>query len=110
MASIDDTRQLVNVVLWGLKQIYKPNYNYAKAGVMLSELVPAEGIQTDLFSKSQTSLKSESLMIAMDKINRKMGKESIKLASEGFKRPWKMRQENKSPSYTTLWDEIVTVN
>jgi len=106
----DDTRQLVNVVLWGLKQIYRPNFNYAKAGVMLSELVPAEGIQTDLFSKSQTSLKSEGLMTAMDKINRKMGKESIKLASEGFKRPWTMRQENKSPSYTTNWNEIAKVN
>ena len=36
-----------------------------------------------------------------------MGKESIKLASEGFTRPWKMRQENKSPSYTTKWEEIL---
>ena len=43
----------------------------------------------------------------MDGINQKMGKESIKLASEGFKRPWKMKQENKSPSYTTNWDEIL---
>lgn len=106
----DDTRQLVNVVLWGLKQIYRTNYNYAKAGVMLSELMPAEGIQTDLFSKKQTSLKSEELMAAMDKINRKMGKESIKLASEGFKRPWKMRQENKSPSYTTNWKDILKIS
>lgn len=105
----DDTRQLVNVVLWGLKQIYKANYNYAKAGVLLSELMPAQGIQTDLFSKSQTSHKSEGLMTAIDKINRKMGKESVKLASEGFKRPWKMRQENKSPGYTTKWEDIPAV-
>lgn len=105
-----DTRQLVNVALWGLKQIYRPNYNYAKAGVMLSELVPVEGIQTDLFSKNQAPLKSEGLMAAMDKINRKMGKESIKLASEGFKRPWKMRQENKSPSYTTNWKDILKIS
>lgn len=77
---------------------------------MLGELMPAEGIQTDLFSKTQTSLKSEELMAAMDKINRKMGKESIKLASEGFKRPWKMRQENKSPSYTTKWGEIISAD
>jgi DNA polymerase V len=102
----DDSRQLVNVVLWGLKQIYKPNYNYAKAGVMLSELVPAAGVQTDLFSQAQANPKSTILMSTMDSINRRMGKESIKLASEGFKRPWKMRQENKSPSYTTRWDEI----
>lgn len=103
----DDTRQLVNVALWGLKRIYKPNFNYAKAGVMLSELVPAEGVQSDLFSPAQTSPKSEKLMVTMDAINKKLGKESIKLASEGFKRPWKMKQENKSPSYTTKWDELL---
>jgi DNA polymerase V len=105
----DDSRQLVNVALWGLKQIYKPKFNYAKAGVMLSELVPAAGVQTDLFSQTQVSNKSDDLMIAMDKINKKMGKESIKLASEGFKRPWKMRQENKSPSYTTNWQQILMI-
>lgn len=106
----DDTRQLVNVALWGLKRIYRPNFNYAKAGVMLNELVPAEGVQSDLFSIVQTSPKSEKLMTTMDAINRKMGKESIKLASEGFKRPWKMKQESKSPSYTTKWDELLKVS
>lgn len=105
----DDTRQLVNVALWGLRQLYKPNYNYQKAGVMLSELVPAEGCQTDLFANPATPLKSNKLMTVMDGINKKMGKESIKLASEGFKRPWKMKQENKSPCYTTNWDELVKV-
>ena len=105
----DDTRQLVNGVLWGLKQIYKPNYNYAKAGVMLSEIVTIKGVQTDLFSQSQASPKSSALMTAMDGINRKMGKESIKLASEGFTKPWKMKQENKSPSYTTLWEDIPSI-
>ena len=102
----DDTRRLVNVALWALKQIYKPNYNYAKAGVMLSDIVSIEGVQADLFSTSQASPKSTALMTAMDSINRKMGKESIKLASEGFTRPWKMKQGNKSPSYTTKWCDI----
>ena len=76
---------------------------------MLSELVPAEGAQTDMFSRVQTTFKSDALMATMDKINRKMGKESIKLASEGFKRPWKMRQQNKSPSYTTHWEDLPLV-
>lgn len=102
----DDTRQLVNIALWALKQIYKPNHNYAKAGVMVSELVASEGIQNDLFSSVKTNPKSEVLMKTMDSINLKMGRESIKLASEGFKRPWKMKQGNKSPNYTTQWSEI----
>lgn len=105
----DDTRKLVNIALWGLKQIYRPNYNYAKAGVMLSEIVSIEGVQTDLFSTAQVSLKSIALMNAMDSINRKMGKEAIKLASEGFRRPWKMKQDNKSPSYTTKWDDTPVI-
>lgn len=105
----NDTMQLVNVALWILKRLYKPNYNYAKAGVMLSELVPAQGVQTDLFCQVQVSAKSSKLMLAMDAINKKMGKESIKLASEGFKRPWKMKQENKSRNFTTCWDELVRV-
>ena len=102
----DDTRQLVSIALWGLRQIYKPNYNYAKAGVMLGELVPIKGIQGDLFSQIKSSPRSTLLMSTMDRINRKMGKESIKLASEGFRRPWKMRQENKSPGYTTRWCDL----
>jgi len=106
----DDTRQLVNMVLWGLKQIYRPNYNYAKAGVMLSELVPAQGVQTDLFSQMQSTLKSDALMATIDQINRKMGKDAIKLASEGNRQPWKMKQENKSPSYTTSWEGVPVVS
>jgi DNA polymerase V len=105
----DDTRLLVNAALWGLKQIFKPNYQYAKAGIMLSDLIEAEGIQTDLFSQVQISPKTTKLMGVLDSINKKMGKESIKLASEGFKRPWKMKQGNKSPCYTTKWDDLIKV-
>ena len=105
-----DTRMLVNAALWGLKQIYRPNYQYVKAGVMLSELVPMEGVQTDLFSQVAASPKSNALMTVMDSINKKMGKEAIKLASEGFARPWKMKQGNKSPSFTSNWEEILRVN
>lgn len=118
-APTDDTRQLVKVALWILKQIYKPHHAYVKAGVMLGEIVPIAGVQQDLFATATTNSVTESnptqakstrLMHAIDSINQKMGKESIKLASEGFKRPWKMKQNNKSRSYTTDWDGLVEVN
>jgi DNA polymerase V len=105
----DDTMQLVNVALWILKRLYRPHYCYAKAGVMLSELAPAQGVQHDLFNQMPSICKSNNLMLAMDAINKKMGKESIKLASEGFKRPWKMKQESKSQHYTTRWNELIKV-
>jgi len=52
--------------------------------------------------------KSSVRMSVMNNIYRKMGKESIKLASEGFTRPWKMKQGNKSPTNTTKWNAIKT--
>jgi len=102
----DDTRQLVRSALWGLKRIYKPGHRYQKAGVMLSELVPAEGCQGDLFSTAKPDMKSAKLMEAMDQINRSMGKQRLKLGSEGFRQLWKMKQGNKSPCYTTRWGEM----
>lgn len=105
----DDTRQLVKVALWAIERLYQPQFNYAKAGVCLSELIPRTSAQFDFFTLGQSTGKSAKLMSTMDSINAKMGRESIKLASEGFARPWKMKQSDKSPNYTTSWDALVLV-
>lgn len=77
---------------------------------MLSELVPRQYRQLDLFgSVSEADTKSGELMSVMDQINARMGRGTLKLASEGFKRPWKMKQGNKSPNYTTNWNELICV-
>lgn len=73
---------------------------------MLGELVPIEGVQTDLFSQGQSDPKSDKVMATMDAINQRWGRSTIKLASEGKARPWAMRQANKSPCWTTKWDEL----
>lgn len=105
----DDTRQLVKNALWGLKRIYRAGFRYAKAGVMLGELVSTNEVQQDLFGANQVGTRTSELMNVLDAINKKMGRDSIKLASEGFKRPWKMKQGNKSPNYTTKWNDIPPV-
>lgn len=102
----DDTVKLVRAALWALKRIYKAGYRYQKAGVMLSELVPAAGCQGDLFSATQPNTKSAKLMQALDQINRTMGRQTVKLAAEGVQQPWRMKQGNKSPCYTTRLSEI----
>ena len=105
----DDTRRLVQAVLWGLKRIYKPGYRYQKAGVMLSELVPAGRCQNDMFSTAAPTTRSTELMTTLDKVNRKMGRQTLKFASEGYRQPWKMKQGNKSPNYTTRWEEVISL-
>lgn len=105
-APTDDTMQLVRAALWGLKRIYRPGFRYQKAGVMLSELVPAEGRQTDMFSEA-VAPKSQGKMKVLDEINRKMGRQALKLAAEGSRQPWKMKQGNVSPAYTTDWEHLL---
>ena len=100
---------LTKAAVWGLRKIYRRGYKYQKAGVMLSGLVDAETRQTDLFGLVPKGYTSQALMNVVDSINHRMGQGTVRLASEGFKKPWSMRRENKSRNYTTDWDELVCV-
>lgn len=77
---------------------------------MLSNIVPAEGQQTDLFGFKQSVSKSDKLMAVMDDINRKMGKQKLRIASQGYRQPWAMKQEMKSQGFTTKWSELTIVS
>ncbi len=101
----DDTSQIIKVALCGLARIYRAGFQYQKAGVMLSEIMPASAIQPELFS-GQGDGRSKVLMDVMDGLNRKLGRGTVHSAREGFTQPWKMKQEHKSPCYTTRWDEL----
>lgn len=102
----DCTLQINNAAIWLLKKIYKPDVYYQKAGVMLMDLVPSEGRQTDLFGYSQGEPKATALMSTIDKINQKYSRGAISLASEGIRKSWAMRRNYKSPNYTTDWKEL----
>lgn len=105
----DCTLQITRVALWLLKQIYKEGIFYQKAGVMLMELVPAGGQQTDLFTLDASDTKKSNLMATLDSINSKYSKGTIKLASEGTEKVWAMRRSYKSPCYTSDWNELPIV-
>lgn len=108
--STADTFQLTATALWILKKLYKPGYEYHKAGVVLTDISSNSEQQIDLFGYKPQHDKSEKLMSVIDAINTKLGKSTIRLASQGFNSPWKMKQENKSPHYTTRWSDLVFVS
>lgn len=102
----DNTLKLVKAALWGLRRIYRPGFRYAKAGVMLLNIVPMVARQDSLFSDRTGGEEASQLMRTMDLINRKMGKDTIFLAGAGIEKHWRMKQGNKSPNYTTDWGEL----
>jgi DNA polymerase V len=73
--------------------------------------VASTSIQTSFFPDQLISdTKKTKVMQVVDNINRTLGKNSIQIATEGFKQAWGMRQNKKTPRYTTRWDEILTIH
>jgi len=102
----DNTTKLVNAAIRGLKEIYRAGYQYKKSGVLLMGLHPKENVQRTLFDDPAEQAKSDNMMSVMDEINRKMGAGCMTIAASGTRKRWAMRRDQKSPNYTTAWDEL----
>jgi DNA polymerase V len=103
-----DTAVLASAALQGLQAIYKPGFNFSKAGVMLLDLQGQDVEQAELDLDDAGEDRSR-LMTAMDAINAKHGRGAIQLASAGTAgaaRTWSMRQSLKTPNYTTSWRDL----
>lgn len=98
-----DTLRLTAAALWGLKRIYRPGFEYQKAGVVLCELSRAATGQFSLLDSRQDK---PELMAVLDKINALWGRGTMKLGVEGVDNTWSMRRENLSPRYTSSWLEL----
>ena len=102
-----DSMKIAGYAMQGLQQIFKEGFQYKKAGVILGDIGPEHIIQTDLFAAQEDGC-SASIMATMDEINAKYGRGTLKLSNDGARKAWGMRADNKSPHYTTNWDEIAT--
>ena len=100
------TPVLIKYALRCLKEIYRPGFEYKKAGVMLTEIVPETHRQQNLFVQEPADIK---LMKALDCINRKWGRNSVQYACSGFKKPWTFKRVQLSQAYTTRWDQLPVV-
>lgn len=105
----DDTMILTRAAISGLKNIYQKGFRYKKAGVIFNLLTDKPSVQQSLFENVESKGKSENLMQVMDELNNRFGSASLRLAATGTQQNWKMRSGNRSPNYTTQWDELPIV-
>jgi DNA polymerase V len=108
-----DTGAIVQATVLGLRAIYCQGFKYAKAGVMLLDLQSDSIIQGELDLGDDDSLEDIAdkarLMSTLDAINKRYGRGTMKMASAGLdgdRRVWSMRQERRTPAYTTNWADI----
>jgi len=86
------------------ERMFKQGYHYKKAGIMLSEISPVTQRQGDLLEPDEPT--NNRLMLALDALNQRFGRGAVKVSTQGAFSEWQMRQERKSPNYTTDWDEV----
>ena len=102
------TNLLIEHAMPLVEKLYSKGSKYLKAGVILSGIVPDNAVQFNLFEQPSHQTQKE-LMKMIDNVNFSMRNDVLKFASSGMKRDWKMRQELRSPRYTTRWDELYKV-
>jgi DNA polymerase V len=90
-----------------VERLFKPDYAYKKAGIMLGEITPVGQYQADWLEPTQAT--DTRLMHALDSLNQRFGRGTVKVSIQGAHKGWQMRQERKSPSYTTNWDSIPVI-
>ncbi len=103
-----DTTVLLKAAMLATVRLWRDGFRFKKAGVTLLELSPAATVQGDLWT-APDSPRSQALMKAMDRINAVHGRETVKLAASGIERKWKLRSEQRSPHYTTDWNDLLRV-
>ena len=105
----DNTLQLTEVAIRGLRKIFRAGYRYKKAGVVFNLLADKPIVQQSLFEDVEAKGKSAKLMKTVDEINNRYGVILLKSAATGTRKLWEMRSGNKSPSYTTSWNQLPIV-
>ena len=102
-----DTVQIVKIALQLTKIIFRENYKYKKAGVLLSGFYEKGTETKDLFSEAR--YRSPKLMSAVDQINERYGNDTIQIATECQIGKWKQKRKNCTQSYTTQLDNVLLI-
>jgi DNA polymerase V len=92
-----------------LKKIFRSGYKYKKSGVMISDIMHQSKAPLDFFQSCYLDDRRKTVMDCMDEINDKMGSRQLTYAASGINKPWQMKREALTPSYTTSWKHIPVV-
>ena len=90
------------------KSLFEQGEIYKKAGVILSDFVPDNSLQTNLFV-APSDTRRKKLMNVIDNMNAAYRNDILKFGTSGTQKNWKMRSERRSKRYTTRWEELCLV-
>jgi DNA polymerase V len=102
------TPDIIKAVVAIGKTLFEEGEVYKKAGVIVSDLVPDNALQTNLFF-APADARRKKLMNVIDNMNAAYRNDVLKFGTSSTQKNWKMRSEKRSKRYTTRWDELCIV-
>lgn len=106
----NNTAKFMQAMHQGLKQIYRPDIFYKRAGVTLVNIEDICYPQGDFLEDRREAVKEQKLMRAFDSINAKLGRKSIFFGTQAAGVKHYIKREFKSSGYTTSWDGLAVVH
>ena len=105
-----DTRVFLQAARIALSDVYRPGFTYAKAGVHLLEIASTNAQQADFFAPAEKQARDHRLLETLDRVNARFGSGTLQPGVAGLQAPrgWAMKRGNKSPAYTTRWEDLAT--
>jgi DNA polymerase V len=101
-----DTGELVSLAVTLAARVWRAGYRYAKAGIILTELVP-ERLRQPALCQSVDRERRMQLWKVIDGLNLKLGRGTVSTAGAGHKDAnWRLRAAFRSPRWTTRWNEL----
>lgn len=104
----DDTLELNRAAQAALRTLFRSGFQYQKAGIVLLDIAPREILQPDLFAAPPDPRRTR-LMATLDQLNRDWGRGTVRIGAEGLSDDWRMRQQRRSPCYSTRLDQLLIV-
>ena len=106
-----DTGLIASQLIGLLAELSHENMQYHRAGVLLYDFLPNNALQTDLLGYTDPAAHNRSItrMQALDSLNLRYGKETLRYASELVAKTWQPKYEMRSPRYATRWEELQSV-
>ena len=101
-----DSLALIDEALRMLRPLWRPGLRYFKAGVVLNDLVP-ERMQPRMLFATRDPAQSAKVMAALDTVNARYGRGTLRPLATGIARPWSTRHDRLSQRYTTRVEELL---
>jgi DNA polymerase V len=103
-----DTGYLISQLVAQLNELFRPRSLYHRANVLFVDLVDGRQLQTDLlgFVDVSTATAGAARMRALDHLNRRYGKGTLRYAAEDLSKRWEPKHHLRSPRYTSQWSEL----